>query len=106
MKRPLRPALHVGWWAFWLGLAAVVLGILLPFLVGLAAWLFAGALRMPIGFNSVLLAVILAIAAIVVGIVALRRGERSWMTLTGLVGAILVGGFWILFALGEVLWPH
>ncbi len=106
MKRAIRPASALGWWTFWLGILAVFWGVLLPSLIGLLARLLAGSVRIPFGFNGVLLALILAIAAIVVGIVALRRGERSWMTLTGFIGAILVGGFWILFALGEMLWPH
>jgi hypothetical protein len=48
----------------------------------------------------------LTVSALAVGIVALKKGERSWLTLAGFVPAIIVGGFWILFALGEVLSPH
>jgi hypothetical protein len=42
----------------------------------------------------------------VAGLIALRKGERSWLTLLVFVPAVVVGGFWIFFALGEVLSPH
>jgi hypothetical protein len=43
---------------------------------------------------------------LVIGIVALGRGERSWLTLAGFAAALIVGVFWILFALDEVSSPH
>ena len=58
------------------------------------------------GFTSATLEFALAISAFVVGIVALRKGVRSWLTLLTFVLAVIVGGFWILFGLGEVLFPH
>ena len=107
----MRPASKLGWWVFWLGLAACLWGLILPF----ATQRIATALRnadiesripLPIGFNGVMLALLLAIAPVVLGVRALRRGERSGLTIIGLVLAVLIGGFWILFALGEVLLPH
>jgi hypothetical protein len=44
--------------------------------------------------------------ALLTGIRALRGGERSWLVVLGFALAVIVGGFWILFALGEVLVPH
>ena len=38
---------------------------------------------------------VLAIAAIAMGIIALRKGERSWLTLLAFVLVVIVGGFWI-----------
>jgi hypothetical protein len=109
MKRAIRPASALGWLAFWLGAATVIWGILLPTLV--AVWVLwlkgpTGAIRIPAGFGSAMLELLFAIGAIVAGIMALRRGERSWMTLLAFVAAIIVGGFWILFVLGEALMPH
>jgi hypothetical protein len=84
----------------------VVLGVLVPFVAGPLASLLAGALRIRVGVNTVLLAVLLAISTIVVGIIAFRRGERSWMALLAFIGAAIVGAFWIVFVLGEILLPH
>jgi hypothetical protein len=110
MKRPLRPASRLGWWAFGLTVATVVWGVLFPSLVGLLGAAFGGAtgrrLPIPVGLTSATLELVLALAALATGIIALRKGERSWLTLLAFVPAVLVGGFWILFALGEVLWPH
>lgn len=109
MKRPLWPASRLGWWAFGLGIVTVLWGALLPSLV---RWLWSafggtsGRPRIPLGFTSAALEIVLAIAAIAVGIIALRKGERSWLTLLAFVLVVVVGGFWIFFALGEVLWPH
>jgi hypothetical protein len=106
MKRPIRPASALGWWTFWLGILVVFWGVLLPSLIGLLGRLLAGSVRIPFGFAGVLLTLILAIASLVVGIIAFRRGERSWMAVLAFAGAVTVGGFWILFALGELLMPH
>jgi len=106
MKRPIRPASALGWWTLWLGILVVFWGVLFPSLIPLLARLLAGPTRIPFGFNGVLLALVLAIASLVVGIMAFRRGERSWMALLAFAGAVIVGAFWVLFALGEVLVPH
>ncbi len=110
MKRPLRPASGLGWWAFGLGVATAVWGVLLPSLVGLLGAAFGGAtgrrFPIPVGFTGAILELVLAVSALTTGIIALRKGERSWLTLLAFVPAVVVGGFWIFFALSEVLWPH
>jgi hypothetical protein len=107
MKRAVQPASPLGWWSFWLSFATVVWGglfLLLPGLLG--PRLAGGALRIPVGFAGVVLELVLALAAFSVGAAALRKGERSWMLLAALAAAVLVSGFWIVFALGEVVSPH
>lgn len=107
MKRALRPASTLGWWAFGLGLATAIWGLLVTSMPRLLQPLIeSSGIRVPAGMSSVLLEIGLAIAAIVTGIVALWKGDRSWLTIVGAVLALLIGGFWILFALGEVLAPH
>ena len=110
MKRPLRPASRLGWWAFGLSVATVAWGVLLPSLVGLLGAAFGGTtgrrFPIPVGFTGATLELVLAVSALASGIAALRTGERSWLTLLAFVTAVVVGGFWIFFALGEVLWPH
>lgn len=110
MKRPIRPTTALGWWAFCLGITSVGWGVLLPTLpesliaIGIATE--GGPFPIPVGFSGLILELIVAISALTVGVLAVRRGERSWLTLAGFVPAIVIGGFWILFALGEVLVPH
>lgn len=58
------------------------------------------ALRIPLGLAGVALEVLLLLAALVAGAVALRKGERSRMVLVALATAVLVGGFWTVVALG------
>ncbi len=109
MKRPLWPASGLGWWAFALGIVTVLWGTCFPSLMERLGTMSGGATgrpRIPLGFTSAALEVVLALAALVTGIIALRKGERSWLTLLALVLVVIVGGFWISFALGEVLWPH
>jgi hypothetical protein len=110
MKRPILPSSRLGWWAFGLGIATLVLGVLLPSMPDILARALGmgpgDRFPIPVGFTSVIVEFILAVSALVVGVVAMRRRERSWLALVGFAVAVLIGGFWILFALGEVLSPH
>jgi hypothetical protein len=110
MKRPIQPVSVEGWWAFWLGGFTVVWGILLPVLPQLIRTAIGATpnsvIPIPGGFFSAVLEIVLAVAAILVSIAAFRKGERSWLTLLAFIGTIFVGGFWILFALGEVIFSH
>jgi CHASE2 domain-containing sensor protein len=60
----------------------------------------------PLGFCTVILALILSISALVVSIRAFRKGERSWVLWLGFVPALLIGTFWIFMVVGEFLFPH
>lgn len=74
--------MRITWWAMGLGLATIFIGPLL----GISAAVIVPALTKAIGegtgsafgFNFGLLAFLITIAAIVVGSIALRKGERSW----------------------------
>ncbi len=109
MKRAIGPTSPLGWWSLWLGLATVIWGLSFPMLTRLLGPSLRNTeLRfpVPIGFTGALLELVVALAAFGAGIAAVGKGQRSWAVLVALAAAILVGGFWILFALGEVLWPH
>ncbi|MGE5603807.1 MAG: hypothetical protein ACM30E_12210, partial [Nitrososphaerales archaeon] len=105
MKRAVQPASALGWWSFWLSFATVTWGRLFPALPGLLGSEARGS-RIPLGLAGAMIELVLALAAFGVGAVALRKGERSWMVLVAFATAVLVGGFWIVVALGEALWPH
>lgn len=112
MKRMIWPVRALGWWAMCLGLATAAWGVILPVFPGLVRRVVGEAgmsvlpIRIPLGLGSVVVEVLLAVAAFAVGVLALRRGERSWTVLVAFVLALLVGGLWIAFALGEVIFPH
>lgn len=110
MTRPLQPASRLGWWAFWLGCATLFWGRLFLALPALVGPLLNGAgsrpMRIPLGLAGAAIEVLLTISALVVGGIALKKGERSWFGLVAFALAFFVGGFWVVFALGEVLAPH
>ena len=104
MNRPIQPSSRLGWWAFWLGFATGFWGRLflaLPALLGP---------RLPIGISLGLagaaLEAVLTVAALVVGVLAFRKGECSWFNLVAFALALLIGGFWLFFADGEALALH
>jgi hypothetical protein len=107
VKRSVGPRSLLGWWALGLTLAAVAWSFL-----WLSDFPLPGLLLpdspppiSPAIANGVWLEIILATSAVVVGIIALRRGERSWMALSALAVAVIVGGFWLLIALAHALFP-
>ena len=95
------PHARLGWWA--VGLAASVV-VLLPILglVGAAVITDAGwGARLALGLSGAL-AVAIALAAGVIAVIAVVKGERSIL----LLGPLLFGAFWVMFVLGEFLSPH
>ncbi len=115
MNRPLQPSSRLGWWAFWLGFATFFWGRLLLALLGplvqgdgsrpIPMSHAFSVLTSPFGLG-VALEVVLTVAALITGVLALKRGERSWFNLVGLALALTIGGFWLFIALGEVLLPR
>ena len=52
---------------------------------------------LPTGSSLVLVEIVLALAAIAVGAVALLRKDRAWLLVGSFALAVLAGGFWMLF---------
>ncbi len=59
-----------------------------------------------IGFNLGIVLLLLSVFAIVTGIRAFKKGERSWVLWVGFVPAILSGAFWVFMIIGEFIFPH
>ncbi len=107
-----KPKTKTAWWAMWLGLSSLLVMPLLG--------LFDSVIRPiidPISVNSEntgvriglgvgVLALIFSISAIVAGVSAFKKGERSWVLWVGFIPAILVGAFWVFMIIGEFLFPH
>ena len=108
MSRPVLPSSEVGWWAAGLAWAVVVVGLLLP---SMTSWFGPlqerlGRRGLPTGSSLVSVEIVLAVAAIALGVLALVRKDRAWLLVGSFVLAVLVGGFWVLFVVGEVVSPH
>jgi len=90
-ERSFRPTSRLGWSAFWLGLVSLAWTLAMPWLYDLFGALLAAATRQPLlipmAYALTIIDLALALAALVVGLVALRKGERSWMSLLALLPA-------------------
>lgn len=116
MKPPIvshfsdNPVHRLTWWALGLGLPTLLLGPLLGLSASVVlpaiarAW--GNATGRSFGINFGLFAFMLTIAAIVVGSISLRRGERSWALWLGFIPALLSGAFWVFMLVGELVFPH
>ncbi len=105
-----KPKTKTAWWAMGLGLGT----LLMPPFLGI----FAAVIRPMIdkasgentgaatGFNLGIASFILSVFAIVTGVRAFKKGERSWILWIGFVPAILTGAFWIFMIIGEFVFPH
>jgi hypothetical protein len=107
-----KPKTKMAWRAMYFGLAT----LLIPQFLGI----FAAVIRpmidrasvnnenvgRTIGFGFGILALILSISALITGICAFRKGERSWVLWVGFVPAILIGAFWVFMIIGEFVFPH
>lgn len=116
MKQPIvshfsdKPVHRLTWWAMGLGLPTLFLGPLLGFSASVVlpaiarAW--GNTTGQSFGISFGLFAFLLTIAAIVVGSISLRRGERSWVLWLGYLPALLAGVFWVFMIVGELVFPH
>lgn len=85
------------------GIITIVWGLLFISLASLTARLF----RIPGGFFSVLLEIVFFIFGLYYSIKAIFKiKERNILNLIIFVLFCLVGGFWMVFALAEIIFPH
>lgn len=59
-----------------------------------------------IGFGVGIVVLVLSVSALVLGIIAYKKGERSWALWVGFIPAILVCVLFILMLIGEFIFPH
>ncbi|MGA7677744.1 MAG: hypothetical protein WCA51_05150 [Dehalococcoidia bacterium] len=105
-----KPKTKMAWWAMGLGLSSI---LIFPFF-----GIFAAVIRpiidkasseivgVVVGFGSIIVALILLVSALVTGVRAFKKGERSWVLWVGFVPAILVGVFSVFMIIGEFIFPH
>jgi hypothetical protein len=96
-KRNWFPQTKTAKWAVGFALATIVLGVLLPSLTSLP---FVG------GREAVITEIILTIVSLVLSIKAIfGQKDRSILLLIIFVLLCLIGGFWLFFAVGEIISP-
>ena len=105
-----KPKTKTAWWAMGLGLSVFMMGPMLGTFAAVIRPMIDKAtsenIGAVIGFLFGIFALALSIAALVTGIRAYRKGERSWVMWVGFVPAILVGIFWVFMVVGEFVVPH
>jgi len=93
-------------WLGWAVLAAGVAGVLALLAPLVQSWA-SPADQAAAGIRWVLPASItLGLVSLAAGLYAVTAGARSWRTWTGLACGALVTAFWLVFAAGELLYPH
>ncbi len=107
-----KPRTNTGWWVLYLGFATLLLPVMLgTFIAGFRPIIDPvsvnqGNTGISMGMGAVLVALILSICTIITFVRAYKSGERSWVLWTGLIPAVLVGGFWSFMIIGEFIFPH
>ena len=93
----------------WLSWAAFVGGVLGVVLLGTsiaATWLSPDGGVDRIGPWLLSASMTLGAVGLVSALVCASRRDRSWRTWVGLIGSGLVSAFWLVFLVGEVVYPH
>jgi hypothetical protein len=105
-----KPRTKTAWWAMGLGLATILVYPLLGIFAAVVRPMIDKASNENVGavagFGSMIVALILSVSALVTGVLAFKKGERSWVLWVGFVPAILVGAFWVFMIIGEFIFPH
>jgi hypothetical protein len=104
-----KPKTQTAWWAMWLGLSTVLTNPFFSFLTALRKILFRIITGRIFFFDSrgiMAFSLLLAVAAIVVSIIAFKKGERSWVLWLGFIIAVFCFVFYVSWIIAEFLFPH
>ncbi|MCX6810779.1 MAG: hypothetical protein NTY30_03580 [Candidatus Berkelbacteria bacterium] len=94
-----KPKTKIAWWAFASGLAAV---LEIPFMALLSSYIHKStgtSINQSIG----IVGIALTIAALITGTIAYRKAERSWVLWLGFGPALLLGLFWLVMIIAEII---
>lgn len=101
-----RPKTRLGWWVMGLGIALVLMGLFLGLFASLIrpalAKASSSAASPAFGLGLGMFVIVLCIAVLVTGLLALRKGERSWAVWLG----VIPGLFFAFLFLAEFIFPH
>jgi hypothetical protein len=94
-----KPKLAITWWATVLGLLA-----LLEFpLLGIYSLIKKTLGAVELGPSVGIVGIIVTTAAVVLGTIAFKKGERSWVLWVGFGPALLLGAFWLFMLMAEII---
>jgi len=94
-----KPKTKIAWWAMALGLASVLEIPLLVLINSIIQKLTGVFFAQSIGITGI----VLTVAALIVGTIAYRKSERSWVLWLGFGPAILLGLFWLVMIVAEIV---
>ena len=103
-----KPKTRTAWWAFGLGVSALIT-IPLVILFGLSTGPLpierAGRVNwFGITWGGIFIGLfLLTLAAIISGAIALHKGERSWVLWLGFIPALIIGSFWLFLLVGTIV---
>ena len=104
------PKTKIAWWAIGLGIATLFYMPLLSIFTAVIHPMIdragTGGFGAAVGFYLMIALAILSVSAIVMGICALIKGERSWLLWLGFIPAFLNSALWIFIVIGEFIFPH
>jgi len=105
-----KPRTKTAWWAMGLGLGAILGGPMLGIFAAVIRPIIDKAssenVGASIGFGAGFVSLVISVSALVTGVRAFKKGERSWVLWVGFVPAILVCAFWVFMVIGEFIFPH
>lgn len=105
-----KPKTKTTWWAMGLGLGTIlgspILGIFTAVIRPMIDKVSSENVGAAVGFCLMVVLLVLSVAAIIAGVRAFKKGERSWVLWVGFVPAVLNGALWTLMIIGEFIFPH
>ena len=105
-----QPKTKIAWWAMGLGLGTILviplLGIFTAVIRPLIDKASSENVGASVGFGIGVVALGLSVSALVAGVIAFKKGERSLVLWVGFVPAIAICAFWVLMIIGEFIFPH
>jgi len=105
-----KPKTKLGWWVFGLGLPVLFIGPILGLFASVIRPLLDEGTSELIGQISGIVIVLLLIVDIILttflGIIAIKKGERSWAFWVGFISAVLAVLFLAFMIIGEFIFPH
>ena len=104
------PKTKTAWWAMGLGLGTLlmfpILGIFTATIRPMIDRASSENVGATVGFGVMIVALAISVSALIVGVRAFKKGERSRILWIGFVPAILTGVLWIFMIIGEFIFPH